>query len=451
MEQPQWITTHVTHVNAHVEEYGCLWVFVNEHHKEAVARHFWNARGADFIQWNELPEGTVREHWERTRGYNFFGRWGGEFDEHATETAPRKKGQSALSLVAKKLGIEADPKFAPMLRWISHLDQYRGRSPFHLGALVKFLNYYGGNPKETMPWVFTALEAMYGASPEYFKLDTQRAGKTWAAMANRWMISRFRNRIPREELILVSEMENPTNVARALKIDKFPALERLLEFTKERWKRLPGSVFEPHAIAQAIEDQMGPKAAMQWAFKTLDAIRAQAEDFQLAQFDYRAAKKYHCLAIGKQTVNVVVGDSNSQQLSAFARSAPPKGCYAGLVVSRTKAGNVSIMTGSSFRSDLASVVEALRIAEFRKRGMPLPEDRTLLRRGKELPGGDVWYYFEENQSIHNGTHTRNMPPTALSLDEITRILFAVLGVRFPQAAPRKTVIAQPLVTAPAMA
>jgi hypothetical protein len=102
---------------------------------------------------------------------------------------------------------------------------------------------------------------------------------------------------------------------------------------------------------------------------------------------------------------------------------------------------VTVSTGLQFQIALANTVALLRIEELRARGLSVPSDPLALR-GENNLVGDVWYFFEKGRMILNGSTTRTMPPTALSLDTITGILFAGIGVnkfKVPAMAPQQMV------------
>lgn len=450
MSEPRRIVMLATHRNPHLEELAIVWLIVSGYFKGVVEQLYPGAAEAGFVRWDDLPAGTTKQYWEE-QGYLLFGRWGSEFDEHPYGDEPRKEGESALSLVAKRLGIENDPNFVQMARWISHLDLHVGRSQFHLGACVKMLTEFGdGNPDTVMQWTFVALETLYRSGARFFTGPTALSGKYWGYLYREWMLSHFSGRVSLKDLDTVRKLKDPAEVASGLTVRNRPALERLLEFTMERWEKPSGSSFEPHMIAEAIFNRLGANIAKEWAFQLLDALHKQAEDYLLVKFDYQKASKYSMM-MGSRKINIVAGKSRSRQLSRYARSAPPKGCWAAIVISIDENGNVAITTNHASMIDLSPVAAGLRVAEFEARGLPAPSDPALLRRENELPGGDVWYFFPRGRMILNGSTTKTMPPTVLGLETIVAIIFAALGLKPIPQAPRLAVALQPLVTAPATA
>jgi hypothetical protein len=428
MSSAFWVTNHVSHKNTHLEELTIIWVNVCEHFRPQVQRFYLAADRAGFIRWDNLPEGTTREYWEE-KGFVFYGRWGSEFDEHATLDAPRKEKESALSLFANKIGITEHPKFKHMLKWISWLDQNEGRSQFLLPSIVKIMNDFGWDPDVVMKWTFIALEAIYAASPECFGPPSLESGRYWGKLVADWMITQFGKKTSLNDLFRhgIRDVRDPMTMAAFLKVENTPAMKRLLEFTQQRWTAPGGNVFQPHVIVEAIRQLFGEELAAAWAFKLLTAIHRQALDFIKVEEDYRKASKYP-VKIGNRAVTIVVGTSDSLQFSRRARSGPPKGCRAAVVVSRNSKGNAVITTNTQLRLDLSKVAMLLRTEELKRKGLPVPNDPALLTGENELPNGDVWYFFKEGRMMLNGSATRSLPPTVLDLKTIAGIVFAGLGV-----------------------
>lgn len=395
----------VSHIGAHFEELEAMWFTICSHFSERAEAMIPGVAKADMLFWDHLPEGKTREQLE-SEGYVFFGRWGGEFDEHSTLTCSRKKDESAASLVAKKLGIEMDPTIKLLLQYTTSRDLRLGEGPFEFPAIVKKMHYIGRSPAETWKWSATVLEAIFSVGPEYFGRVKPEAGRLWKKLVLKW------------------------SRARGLDIYKDPSLAQLVDFTDKRENVSAGTVFEPHVLVLAMEKGgFALEDITWWAFKALDVIHEQGIDFLAAEKDCSAARKYPVTINGKEIV-VVVGESNSLNFTRYARSS--SGYRAGVVVVRNSAGNVMIETNSHLGLDLLDTVEILRREELRAKKMIIPSDRNLLRGENGFVGCEEWYCpIKEDgkgERILNGSTTKRRHPTNLPLESITGILFRGLKV-----------------------
>ncbi len=431
----------VTHVKPHLEELLAIFCFLSAHFAESVQEIFSYIRYTKVLFWDDLPEGTTREEWEE-KGYVFAGRWGGKRDEHATLFQPRKEGQSAVTLVADELGISKDPKMCELLKWTSSRDLKLGESMFELPAVLKIMNDFSWSPDTIWPWVVTAFEALYEKGNEHFDAVASEAGTLWNKIVKEWLLHRFSGQLKLAELdIATSEAAN----AELFWLRKMPALKGILGFAQKVGAKVCGNPFEPHAIVATIQahPQFGYTVAKKWGFATLDALYQQSRDFnEVAARDYKAAKKIP-IEINGRKVMAVIGQSDSLSFSRYARSSFGTQAefhrFTAVVIVRNGSGNVSIFTNLGMKLDLSPVVEGIRITELRFQGKEIPTDKALLRGEVAIPDCEEWYFFANGRMILNGSTTKSRRATSLSLNTITGIVLAGLGVKgFGLSAPSVT-------------
>jgi hypothetical protein len=444
----QRLTAIITHVRPHLEELLSIFLFLSEHFAEPVKNIFSYVRYTKVLFWDDLPEGTTREELEG-KGYVFVGTGGGKRDEHSTSSEPRKEGESAVTLVAKELGVYREAKIQKLLEWTSNRDLNLGESMYELPAVLKMMNDFNVESGVIWGWAVTAFEALYERGNEHFGAIDPDAGTLWNKIANEWLINRFSGKLSLKELdVATSGAAN----AELFWLRKMPALKGILTFAQKVGAKACGNPFEPHAIAATIQahPQFGYTVARQWGFATLDILYRQSRDFnEIAAKDFKQAQKRTVELIDGRKISVVIADSDSLEFSRYARSS--FGCKAGVVLTRNSAGNVAITSNTQLKLDFSSVVEMLRIQELRKKGLPVPSDRALLRGESAIPNCSEWYYFANGRMVLNGSTTKTRPPTALSLATITGIVFAGLGVKGFAAVIPSATAHQQLIPASAMA
>lgn len=109
-----------------------------------------------------------------------------------------------------------------------------------------------------------------------------------------------------------------------------------------------------------------------------------------------------------------------------------------LVVQRRSSGHTNIITRQERSIDLRPVIEALRVAEAKKKHILLPPDSRFLQavgRVDEIP---EWYYDDAANSIQNGgINPGDTPPTQLSVNEILDIVEQTIPTGIIGALKRK--------------
>ncbi len=110
----------ILHTSFHADEAICVWLFkrfgaLAYHFPHLFQERFWNIK---FFPLDEIP--TPKELLESQR--IAFGGGGGEFDEHPSGEKKRDYGACAATLLARKLGIDSDPRLLPILEYVSKND-----------------------------------------------------------------------------------------------------------------------------------------------------------------------------------------------------------------------------------------------------------------------------------------------------------------------------------------
>jgi hypothetical protein len=209
-----------------------------------------------------------------------------------------------------------------------------------------------------------------------------------------------------------------TLVAHDLRIERKPALRKILEYAAARDLELGKNEFELPAVIKAINDEWPTEETIRWAFLALIALHRKQERFyDEAPRDYAKAVITDAVIAGGRKIKMVVGRSNADTFCAYARSG--RGCHAGVVVQMSTKGNVLIQTNQQLRIDLGDVVRMLRVEELRRAGKPIPPWKTL---GGEKNVEACWYLHPKRGMILNGSATCAAPPTKIPLETIDQIV-----------------------------
>lgn len=227
-----------------------------------------------------------------------------------------------------------------------------------------------------------------------------------------------------------------TIVAKALGIEKNPALQKLLIFAKrddlegkgvtsadpiDRAFSLPGMLMtlnrqhaaDPAFILTTIlplieahyRDMAHRMEELPKLWKQLKA-EGKAQEFLVPQ--------------GRKNLRVVALISDNVSLPGFLRA----WARVDVVIQRLPSGHTNIITKQDRRVDLREVIRFLRFNETKKRGIPL-SDHTLayLHRPGRIDEAPEWFYDTAANTIQNGgVRPEGVTPTLLSLEEIVEIV-----------------------------
>jgi hypothetical protein len=285
----------------------------------------------------------------------------------------------------------------------------------------------------------------------YFDGVTPSAGTSWGEIVSEWMTTRFAahfSELDREQFSRNMFKEGPMAVAVALGLTDNKFLKTILEFSAKRWDKPCGNALEPHCFVDAMQEfQWAHTTIAKWAFVALDAVYERARDFfTVAAEDYAKASIFS-IHVGEKRFMAVTGISDSTQFSKYARST--HGCRAGLVIQENKRGNAMIETNNDLMLDLSGVLKLYRIAELKRKGLPIPTDENLLRGEAAIPNCPEWYGQLDAYRILNGSTTSEQPPTGIPWPAIVGMAFSGIGAKgFPLL--RQTVFTQQQQSTPAL-
>lgn len=168
----------ITHERPHLDEIVGIWLlrkFGEEKFPGISAAEvtFWSIGGG-------IPDPDLRsaEDCERD-GVLLIGVGGGRFDEHPIINGERKQDECVATLVAKAIGIDDDPSFEKILKFVANNDLRGVEQPFDLARLVKLLHQlYPDNPEKVMEWTMTGLEAKYREQSQFWNSTKQEFERT---------------------------------------------------------------------------------------------------------------------------------------------------------------------------------------------------------------------------------------------------------------------------------
>ncbi|HVO28889.1 MAG TPA: hypothetical protein VMT81_02835 [Candidatus Paceibacterota bacterium] len=219
-----------------------------------------------------------------------------------------------------------------------------------------------------------------------------------------------------------------TLVAKELGLDEDDALKPLINFATRRDLKAAisdGARFElPEMVKTMYRVNTAEMKVWQWTFDAIQAIYDDATVFyERASQDFEKARAYS-IQNSRGKVPVVVGTSDVENFSKYARSA--HGSRAGIVIQINTTGNLQIQTASRYRLDMSDTIRALRVEELKLKRYPPPDNWQRfwdeLAREENIPGCPEWYYHHEGQMILNGSLTKDAPPTSLPIQQIEKLV-----------------------------
>lgn len=200
-----------THVKPHLDEIAAIWLL--RKFGEATLPGSSTAKVLFWGNGGSTPDGRPAEIWEK-EGVLLLGIGGGRFDEHPSGASNgRKEGECTTTLVAKALGIEDNPVFKKILRYVLTEDTKGGDSPFGLAALVKLLHdQLPEEPERVMDWTMTALDAKLNEQEQFNAFPEEE----WRRIATLEEISGPRDRKYKLAVVL-SDNPQAAKFARSLR------------------------------------------------------------------------------------------------------------------------------------------------------------------------------------------------------------------------------------------
>lgn len=214
-------------------------------------------------------------------------------------------------------------------------------------------------------------------------------------------------------------------VARHLGMFSDPTLQKILKYVVNTDVKSNHGIFDLATLVKDMHDNNpnGNAETVEWAIKAIDAKFASARQFGLSDDEWARVGQVHQIDCGgiPATVAIIAGSDNTK-MSQFART----NLKALLVVQKTPAGQVYLFTNrelaSTYWLPMGTLVGKIRDAEQQKHGRP-PLDFKLLEADGSLEDCPEWYYGMKGEMLLNGSRSHpEVPPTALSLEEILSII-----------------------------
>jgi len=214
-----------------------------------------------------------------------------------------------------------------------------------------------------------------------------------------------------------------TLVAEALGIAGDPALEQILKNILKTDLKGGSQILDLATLVKLLHQQCPerPDLVMEWTFVGLEAKYQEQRRFWGATKEefQRSAQVKKMQGPNGEPVNVVIAQSDNEQMGQFARS--PHGANAAVVIQKRANGQVQIFTSKKQGVCIEDAVRIIRIEEQSVKDEWKTTDwKDLVAEGK-VAGAEEWYYHKEGRMLLNGSTTAtDVPPTKLSLEDITR-------------------------------
>lgn len=209
------------------------------------------------------------------------------------------------------------------------------------------------------------------------------------------------------------------------------ALENLLNFATRRDLKeanSDGAAFEiPELIKKMWRTGSTSDEIWEWAYRAFDCVYEDAAAFYTeASKDFKKAKTYRVKG-PRGMITVVVGQSDDENFSKFARSR--HGARAGIVIQMNgkkdgRKKNVQIYTSKRLGLDMSDSARILRVEEYKLQGLSAPLDwkKFWADLDKEEVPGSRWYRHKEGQMLLNGSLTHDEVPTKIPFVQIEQIV-----------------------------
>ncbi len=153
------ITKIITHFRPHADELVSIMLLKKFPEGEKVFPGVSTA-SISFMTTGELPDGKTAKDFPDTV---FLGCGGGEFDEHATSKKERVEGETCVTLVAKKLGLEKNPGLQKVLHFIKEEDLHGSKVKNEIPMIIKILHQHY---KDDVEGIYNFTETSYMAEVE---------------------------------------------------------------------------------------------------------------------------------------------------------------------------------------------------------------------------------------------------------------------------------------------
>lgn len=226
-------------------------------------------------------------------------------------------------------------------------------------------------------------------------------------------------------------------VAKALGVEKDPALEKILKFITNN--DLKGSS-HPFDLASLLSARYqcscngAPEKVIRATINDLETFyELQRRFFACAKADFEKKATIDVVKNGDRELKIVSIDSDDPQISKFARSS--HGCDAAVVIQKKTSGHIQIFTNKRHGVMLFDMAQMIRVAEQKAKGAILVRDWKTLSSEGAIEGVPEWYFHREGQMLLNGSLTNtDVAPTHLSVKRIRSFVQIALDHQnYPQS------------------
>ena len=159
------INTIVTHHQPHLDEISAIWLILR-----FGTEIFPGVESAEIIstksggeELNGTPEKLEED------GFLLIGIGGGRFDEHPGGKSKGVEGKCCFDLVLEAMGLQDDPSFSQIIRFVRNTDLKGVSQPFDLASLVKAMNAKYPDPKMVIDWTMKILDAKYDQQVSFLR------------------------------------------------------------------------------------------------------------------------------------------------------------------------------------------------------------------------------------------------------------------------------------------
>jgi len=222
-----------------------------------------------------------------------------------------------------------------------------------------------------------------------------------------------------------------TIIAKYLKIEDHPALKQLLAWAKRDDLEGKGTIsrdsldraFGLSGIISNLNRQFinNPQYILDLLLPIIDAhVKEQIHRKILMPQEWEVMlengkAEIHQISQGSAELEVALISSDNIALPGFIRAAK----NIALVIQRRGTGHTNLITQQKRGVDLRPVIEEIRLAEAKKKGLILPPIKELLQAPGRLDDVGEWYYDTAANTIQNGgISPEGTPVTKLTKEEI---------------------------------
>lgn len=216
-----------------------------------------------------------------------------------------------------------------------------------------------------------------------------------------------------------------TLVAKALRIEGEPSLEKILKFIATSDLKGVGHPFDLGYIVKLLHQQYpnDPEKVIEWAMMGLEAkYQEQLRFWSSTRQEFeRIAEVEEIVGPGGRVLKMASFVSDNEQMNKFARSI--HGGQAAIIIQQQSSGNVQIYTNRHFRLTLYDIAQMIRLAEQQAKGKVTTREWKKLAAEGKVEGVEEWFFHHAGQMLLNGSLTaKDVPPTRLSLEQIKEIV-----------------------------